>query len=267
VTDSELTISESEGILTAVLNRVGKHNAINGVMLEGLSSAVRRFATCKDLRVFLIRAEGSRYFSSGADVSEMPREITAGPSEFRHIYKSGPMSFHGLGDELEAVEKPVVVAHQATCLGGALELSLSCDFRLAAQRTRYGLPEIGMGMIPGSGGTSRLTRLIGPHWARWLIMANKQIDAAQALAMGLVHQVYADDEFEARTWEFCQHLAAQPPEVLAAAKLAIELSVDLDRQQARNVERLTASTLYAGLEHRGLMVALLAKLSGDKRGS
>jgi enoyl-CoA hydratase/carnithine racemase len=176
------------------------------------------------------------------------------------------MSFQRLGDELESVEKPVVIAHQGTCLGGALELSLSCDFRLAAHRARYGLPEIDMGMIPGSGGTSRLTRLIGPHWARWLIMLNRQVDAERALLMGLVHEVYPDEDFESSVQAFCRHLASQPPEALAAGKLAIELSVDLGRAQGRNIERLAASTLYFGAEHRALMASLLEQLSAGKKG-
>lgn len=267
MSESELTVNESEGILTVVLNRVGKHNAISQVMLEGLSSAVKRLATQKDLKVLLIRADGSKYFSSGADLSELSARPGDTPSEFRRGYRIGPTSFQALGDELESVEKPVVVAHQATCLGGAFELSLSCDFRLAARKARYGLPEIGMGLIPGSGGTSRLTRLVGPHWARWLIMLNKQIDAERALAIGLVHEVYADEEFETRVWEFCRNLAAQPTEALAAAKLAIELAADLDRQQGRNVERLVASTLYSGVEHRSLLAALMEKISGTKKGN
>jgi enoyl-CoA hydratase/carnithine racemase len=265
MSDSQLIVTESDGILIAELNRLGKHNAISRVMLEGLSAAVEQLATREELKVLLIRAQGDKYFSTGADLSELSAKPDDSPSEFRLAYRTGPTSFQALADEFESVEKPVVVAHQATCLGGALELSLSCDFRLAAHKTRYGLPEIAMGLIPGSGGTSRLTRLVGPHWARWLIMLNKQIDADRALAIGLVHEVYADEDFDKRVWEFCRQLAAQPPEALAAAKLAIELSADLDRAQGRNVERLVASTLYSGAEHRTLLSALREKLSGGKK--
>src|SRR5207247_308535 len=97
---------------------------------------------------------------------------------------------------------------------------------------------INIGALPGSGGISRLTRIVGPHWARWLVMAGEQVGAEQALLMGLVHDVYADEEFETRVMAFCTKLARQPYEVLGLAKLSIELAADLDRTQGRNVERI-----------------------------
>jgi enoyl-CoA hydratase/carnithine racemase len=108
---------------------------------------------------------------------------------------------------------------------------------------------------------SRLTRLVGPHWARWFIMANLKMGAEKAAAIGLVHEVYPDEGFADHVWSFCRHLAAQPPETVGAAKLAIELAADLDRAQARNVERLTASGLYFGDENAGLMAAMKARLA------
>ncbi len=92
-------------------------------------------------------------------------------------------------------------------------------------------------------------------------MANLPMDAAKAEAIGLVHEVYPADEFEARVQAFCLNLARQPPEVIGAAKLAIELAADLDRAQARNVERLTSSGLYFGAEFRQLITAMQAKLA------
>jgi enoyl-CoA hydratase/carnithine racemase len=163
--------------------------------------------------------------------------------------------------ELEAAEKPIVVAHHAICLGGGLELSLSCDFRLAAAGARYGFPEAKLGMIPATGGVSRLTRLVGPHWARWMIMANQQVDAAQALSMGLVHAVYPDAVFEAEVEKFCRYLATLPPEATAMAKVSIELAADLESAQARNMERLAVSALTLGAEHTQMMAAMRERLT------
>jgi enoyl-CoA hydratase/carnithine racemase len=164
-------------------------------------------------------------------------------------------------DEMEAIEKPIVVAHQGPCFGGAFEMSLSCDFRLGAASATYRMPEIDIGCLPGSGGTSRLTRLIGPHWARWFVLAGQTASADEALRMGLLHDVYDDDVFNERVMEFCAKLAALPPEAVALSKLTIELTADLDRQQARNVERLSNSILFQGEEHKGLIAAMIERLS------
>jgi enoyl-CoA hydratase len=258
-------VSEADAILELVFNRPGKLNAINGEMYDALIEQTERFATDPALRVMLIRARG-KYFSAGVDLnSELgPDPNITSPMAFRQWYREGRGSLHPLLDRFEVIEKPIVVAHHAPCLGGALEMSLSCDFRLAAQSARYGLPETAFGNIPGSGGMSRMTRLVGAQWARWFIMANLQMDAAKAERIGLVHDVYPDNEFDARVREFCLNLAKQPPETIGVAKIAIELTADLDRAQARNVERLTASSLYVGDEYRALVAALRAKL-GTKR--
>ena len=262
MTEPVLLVSERDNILDVVLNRPEKYNAINIEMADQLFEASQLFAERRDLRVMLIRANG-RYFSAGADLNGglLPDPSETSPSGFRRSYRSRPTSLHPLFDELEAIEKPIVVAHHAPCLGGALEMSLSCDFRLAASSANYSLPETSIGALPGSGGTSRLTRLVGPHWARWLIMANLPVDAQRALMIGLVHDVYPDEEFAQRSWDFCVHLAKQPPETVAAAKLAIELVADLGRAQGRNVERLAVSSLVMGEEHRSLLAAMRAQLA------
>jgi len=159
----------------------------------------------------------------------------------------------------------VVAAHQGPCLGGGLELSLSCDFRLAAKSALYGLPEINLGALPGSGGVSRLTRIAGPHWTRWLVMAGEQVTSDQALTMGIVHAVYEDAEFDARVRSFCEKLARQPYELLGLAKLSIELATDLDRAQARNVERIANSMLFTGEEHKRLVAEFLERQAARRK--
>lgn len=258
----QLQVGERDGIFEVVLNRPEKYNAISDGMLDRLRAAVDEFAGRRSARVLLIRAVG-RYFSAGMEVSpDITPDVGASTLDGRAWYRK---KFHLLFDELEAVEKPVVVAHQGPCLGGGLEMSLSCDFRLAAASARYGLPELEIGALPGSGGISRLTRLVGPHWARWLAMAGEQVSAEEAVRMGFVHAVYPDGEFDARVNDFCVRLADRPYELLGLAKLAIELAADLDRGQGRNVERITNSILFTGSEHRELLGQFLARRAA-KRG-
>jgi enoyl-CoA hydratase len=261
MSEPHLLKSEREGVLEVVLNRPGKYNAITNDMADRLFEAVIELRERDDLRVLLIRANG-RYFSAGTDLTNVGMPDTQGSSSrARTWYRSGRGSFHSMFDEMEAVEKPIVVAHQGPCLGGGFEMSLSCDFRLAASSASYRMPEIDIGVIPGSGGTSRLTRIVGPHWARWFVLAGESVTSDRALAIGLVHDVYSDEEFEDRVFAFCKRLVSLPREAVAIAKLTIEMAADLDRQQARNAERLANSVLFLGDEHNDLVATMRAKLS------
>lgn len=236
-----------EGILIATLNRPDKLNAISRQMMDLLTDAVLRFRDDDDLKVMLIRSQG-RYFSSGADLKSGGEQKRISPtrhtaSGIRENHRLNLNNMQQLWDEMEHIEKPFVVAHHAMCVGGGLELSLSCDFRLAAKSAAYAFPEGLFGVLPASSGVSRLTRLCGPHWARWLIMANKPASADMAFTMGLVHQVYEDDVFEAEVMDFCRHLAKQNREQMGAAKVAIELCAEVGRDSGRHIERMANSAL------------------------
>ena len=142
----------------------------------------------------MITGEG-RYFTSGLDFASLRTNVGEGTdgivrgSNIRRQYRAE--AHHDLFDELERVEKPVILAAQSHCFGVGIEMGVSCDFRLAADTATFCLPEVAnIAVLPGSGGISRLTRIVGPHWASWLVMAGERIDAAQARDIGLVHAVY-----------------------------------------------------------------------------
>jgi enoyl-CoA hydratase len=250
MTEAPLLVHDDGNILVATLNRPEKLNALNKPMLDLLDAAIARFRDTPVLRVMLIRATG-RYFSSGADIkasasSEMPNT----GSGIREMHRRELNGMQRMYDEMEAIEKPFVVAHQAPCVGGGLELSLSCDFRLAAKSARYSFPEGLFGVLPASNGVSRLTRIVGTHWARYLIMANLPVNADRALVMGLVHEVFPDETFENDVMNFCRHLAQQHGAQMATAKIAIEMARDVGLAQARNVERLANSALMLAPDFR-----------------
>lgn len=252
IQDRDVSRHEDAGVLTITFTRDNKLNAVNPAILESLRQAVADLAAREDLRVLVITAKG-RYFTAGLDLKAAGPHLGLLASEdmagrtFRQNYRR----LHQLFDELEAIEKPVVVAAEGPCLGIGLEMSVSCDFRLAASQATFGLPEIeNLGVLPGSGGISRLTRIIGPHWARWLAMAAETVDANQALAIGLVHRVIPDDEFDAAVAAFARNLATFSPEALGLAKLTIDAAADGDRTTARNVDRIANTLLVLSPEHR-----------------
>jgi enoyl-CoA hydratase/carnithine racemase len=145
-------------------------------------------------------------------------------------------------------------------------MSLSCDFRLAAQSARYSFPEGLFGVLPASNGVSRLTRICGPHWARYLVMGNIIANAEKALIMGLVHEVYPDETFEDDVMNFCRHLAKQNGEQMGAAKIAIELAHEVGRDQARHVERLANSALMLNPSYQEGLKQYVARVGSADKG-
>jgi enoyl-CoA hydratase/carnithine racemase len=262
-----LLVTQEDSILIATFNRPDKLNAMSKDLMRLLEEAVDHYRDTPELRVMLIRSTG-RYFSSGADLKEGGGSAQGFPttgSQIRESHRRLPTRMRQVWDEMEAIEKPFVVAHQARCVGGSLEMSLSCDFRLAAGSASYAFPEAKFGVLPATNGVSRLVRLIGPHWARLLITANMPVDAEEARIMGLVHKVFPDESFEADVMAFCRHLAQQNPEMMGASKIAIELCADLPAHQAASVERLVNSSLMLGDDYQKLMTAHVASI-GSKKG-
>src|SRR6476660_1951934 len=178
-----LTEVTPEGILIATLNRPQKLNALSDETMQLFDEALLRFRDTPEIRVMLIRATG-RYFCAGADMKQgSAREQKRTATGIRETHRIQNRGMHRIYDEMEHIEKPIVIAHHAMCVGGGLEMSLSCDFRLAAKSAGYAFPEGLFGVLPASNGVSRLTRLCGPHWARWLVMANKRASADMAYTM------------------------------------------------------------------------------------
>ena len=240
-----LLTTEQDGILIATLNRPDKLNAIDMEMMDLLAEAVMRFRDTAALKVMLIRANG-RYFSAGADMKSGQRKLSPTAHTATGIRENHRLNLNGmqqLWDEMEHIEKPIVCAIHAVCVGGGLELALSCDFRLAAKSAAFAFPEGLFGVLPASNGVSRLTRSCGPHWARWLIMGNQKADADKALIMGLVHDVLPDDGFDEASLDFCRHLTQNNAEQMGAAKIAIELCAELGPGMGRHVERMANSAL------------------------
>ncbi|MCW2621504.1 MAG: putative acyl-CoA hydratase [Frankiales bacterium] len=261
---SQINTTEADGVLTVTFTRDEKLNAVSPPMLEGLRAAVQRLGESPDVRVLVITAEG-RAFTAGMDIATIAAETGTGPDgapPVGTVLRRNYRRLHLLFDEIEAIEKPVVLAAQGPCLGFGLELAVSCDFRLASERATFSLPEIrNLAVLPGSGGISRLTRLVGAHWARWLVMAGKEVDAELARTMGLVHEVYPEDVFAERVQQFAHELAALPAQAVGLAKLGIEAARSTDRTSARDFDRIANTLLLSSEDHH----AAIARFTSRKR--
>jgi enoyl-CoA hydratase len=239
-----LRLENQEGVGLLTLNRPATLNSWNQKMRDELREGVRGLAADDSLRVLVVTGEG-RAFSAGEDVRGMQGLAELGTRGFRRVARD----IHNVFDEIEAMEVPVIAAINGVAAGGGLELALSCDFRFAAGTAKLGFPENNVGLIPGSGGCSRLVKLIGVSKAKRVVMSGEMLAAARALEIGLVDEVFAADQLLGKTMEFAQLLSGKAPLALGLAKLVLNACANVDPDTGRSLERLGQSILKKTEDH------------------
>lgn len=213
---STILIEDRGAVRHVILNRPEKRNALNWEMLRALRAALRDAAAEREVHCVLLRGAGP-VFSAGADLAELAVS-TGGPGRpWRQL-------FLDCANACEEMIKPVVCALHGACVGGALELALACDLRVAAVDTRLGLPEVRYGVIPDVGGSTRLPALIGVGRAKELIMTARTIDAHEAEHIGLVNRVADADQLRQATQQLVDELLANAPVAVGRAKRVIDAS-------------------------------------------
>ena len=245
---------DADGVITLTFTRDGKLNAVTDDMLDVMREAVSDLGDHESNRALVITAEG-RYFTAGKDIGEMGKQPDSGVA-LRRNYRR----LHELFDEMERLEKPIILAAQGPCLGIGVEMASSCDFRFATERSVFGLPELpNLAVLPGSGGISRFTRLVGPHWARWVAMAGENVDAELALTMGFVHRIYPEETFDADVQAWVRRLVGLSAEALGLAKITIDAAADSDRRTARHIDRMANTMLLQTREHLDKIEAFMSR--------
>ncbi|MDO8749728.1 MAG: enoyl-CoA hydratase-related protein [Dehalococcoidia bacterium] len=213
----ELTISDGVALLT--LNRPPV-NALNQATLKEIAATLERCASDPHVRVVIIASAFPNVFSAGADLQEL--KGLRRPSEIREFAASG----QAVCDQIESLPQPVIAAVRGVAPGGACELAMACDLRVAGQSARFGQPEVNLGFVPGWGGTQRLPRLIGRTAALELLMTGELITAERALALGLVNRVVPDDQVLAEARRIAEVLLTKPPKSLMWIKQAVHQGLD-----------------------------------------
>lgn len=213
-----LTILE-ENILTITINRPDKLNALNRRVMTELDSVLDEVYSNNDIRSAIITGSGPKSFVAGADISEF---IGLSVEEGKALAKKGQDVFF----KLEQAPKPIVACVNGFALGGGCELAMSCHFRIASANAKFGQPEVNLGIIPGYGGTQRLTQLIGKGRALELIMSGGMIDANAALQYGLVNYVVPQEELLAKAKSILAVINSKAPLAIAASITAVNAVFD-----------------------------------------
>lgn len=256
-----IKIDKTGPVTVMTLNRPDRLNAWNLKMREEMRDAVASMVEDDALRVAIVTGAG-RAFGAGEDVRGMEDLSAVGPKGFRRRVRM----IHNVFDEIEQIEVPVIAAINGVAAGGGLELALSCDFRFAADTAKMGLPENNVGLIPGSGGISRLVKLVGPSKAKRLVMTGEIIPASKALDYGLVDEVVPADKLMDRARDFAETLAAKAPLALGTAKLVINQCANVDLETGRNFERIGQSVLKLSEDHKEGTQAFVEKRKPQFKG-
>ncbi|WP_245574347.1 enoyl-CoA hydratase/isomerase family protein [Desulfovirgula thermocuniculi] len=246
-----IKVEYEEKVAVIKLNRPPM-NPLNSKLFGELEAALDDLCARKEIKVLIITGEGDKAFAAGADVGEM-----ANLSPFEMYFfckKSRDVLF-----KLENLELPTIAAVNGYALGGGFELALCCDFRIASENAKFGLPEINLGIIPGGGGTQRLARLAGVAKAKELIYLGEIVDAATAEKMGLVSKVVPAGALLDEAKEMAKKLAGKPLVALKMAKVAINTGVNQDISSALKFETHAFLTAFSSEDRVEGMKAFLEK--------
>jgi enoyl-CoA hydratase len=243
-----LTLARTGAIARIGINRPAVRNALNLAVAEELTALLGELAGDPSLSVLVLLGEGGKAFASGADIAEL------------HARRS-PEAMRAFNARMfQAVEdfpRPTIAAISGYALGGGLELALACDLRLATRSAKLGLPETGLGIFPGAGGTWRLPRVVGLGRAKELVYTGRIVSGEEALALGLVERLCEDDQLEASAMAFAGEIARNAPLALQIAKVSFQAAARGGDPTV--AERLGQALLFDSEEKQRRMGAFLAR--------
>jgi enoyl-CoA hydratase/carnithine racemase len=229
---SELVLTQQRGaIFEIVLNRPEKRNAISLELYDALGRAIDAAGQAQGVRTIFLRGQG-KVFSSGIDLTAFLLLGERYGPNWQQKMRRITADFQAVLNRLERLEMPTIALLHGHCLGLALEVALACDLRIAAEGTILALPETKLGIIPDVGGTTRLSRLVGPARAKELIFTGRQFDAVDAERWGIVNHVVPADRLMAKAQELAAEIESSAPLAVGLAKRVIDGAFDLDRGQA-----------------------------------
>ena len=225
-----LLLDRRERVAIITINRPDKRNALNIKTREEGAALLDQLRTDDSVGVVVITGAGNKAFIAGADIAEFAGRTANVQREV--------MLSRSLFTAIDTFPKPIIAMINGYCLGGGCELAMACDIRIASETASFGQPEINLGIIPGGGGTQRLTRLVGEGKAMELILTGEIIDAKTAFAIGLVNHVVPADHLEAKTMELAGRIADKGPIALRLAKEAVKLASrsNLDEGLKREID-------------------------------
>jgi enoyl-CoA hydratase len=239
-----LTYEKNKGIACVTLNRPEVLNVYNIQMRDDLHQVLSAIRDDPDVRVAIFTGAGDKAFCAGADLSEF---LTA-PSPTLARRARWRRDVWGL---FLSIPQPLIAAVHGYVLGSGIEIALCCDIRIASQRAQFGLPEVGLGIIPAAGGTQTLPRIVGRAKALEMLLTNRRIDSKEAYRIGLVNKVVKKDKLLKTAQEMAQKIASYNPTAVRYAKQAVVRGYDLTLAEGLDLEKRLGSELFGADGQKG----------------
>ncbi|WP_423188578.1 enoyl-CoA hydratase-related protein [Alkalibacterium sp. f15] len=248
-----LKFSKSKGIGTLTINRPKNMNALNMQVLRELNIILEDIGKDEAVQVLIVTGSGEKAFVAGADINEMKDKNA---SEGREFSTFGNKVF----SKLENLRQPSIAAVNGFALGGGCELAMACDVRIGAENAKFGQPEVGLGIIPGFGGTQRLSRIVGLSKAKELIYTAKTVNAEEAFNMNLLNKITESSNLMAEARLMAQSIIKQAPLAIEASKIAINHGYEMDLSHALEMEAELFGGLFATADQKEGMTAFTEKI-------
>lgn len=251
-----LRYEKEDGIGIVTINRPEVLNALNMAVHTELYELFGEIEEDPEIRVVILTGSGEKAFVAGADIAEMAPLNAVGVSRFAAIARKS-------ADRIYSLSKPVIAAVNGYALGGGCELAIACDLRLASEKARFGQLEINVGIIPGTGGTQRLPRLVGIARAKELVYTGDMIDARRAYEIGLVNKVVPPDQLMTEAKELAKKLISKSGRILSLAKTAINSGMNTDLATGLDIEAQCLALCFETEDQKEGMKAFLEKRKAE----
>ncbi len=249
----ETVNTEFDGaVATIVLNRPEALNALNSQLLDELGATLDELKQHRELKVCILTGAGEKAFVAGADIKELSSLDPFGASEFS-------LKGEHIKQKMDELGVPFIAAVKGFALGGGCELAMACDIIIASDNAKFGQPEINLGIIPGFGGTQRLTRLVGKGMAAELILTGDIITAREAKEIGLVNRVVAGDKLTDEVKSLASKIASKSKTAIMMVKRAIDYGIETDLKTALEIERDAFAVLFSTEDHLEGLKAFIEK--------
>ncbi|HXI46676.1 MAG TPA: enoyl-CoA hydratase-related protein [Candidatus Acidoferrales bacterium] len=246
-----------DGVALVVLDRPEVLNALNFALIEALTEALELLDGEPACRAIVITGAGDRAFAAGADIKELAVQTPTSLTVDDHFHR---------WERIKRIRKPIVAAVRGFALGGGCELAMTCDLIVAGEDAQFGQPEIKLGVMPGAGGTQRLTRAIGKAKAMELVLTGRNMGAREAEASGLVSRVVPAEATVPAALELAGRIAAMPPVAVMAAKAAVNRAEELSLEAGLEFERRSFYLLFDTEDQKEGMAAFSEKRPPAWRG-
>ncbi|WP_077211067.1 enoyl-CoA hydratase/isomerase family protein [Bacillus dakarensis] len=230
-----ILVTNEQGIMWLTLNRPETRNALNKETLQDIENAFQWAEGIEDIKVIVIQGAGEKSFAAGADIKQL-RE--------RNMLEAFLPGMQGVYKKIEQSSKVTIAAVQGFALGGGCELAMACDIRIATKKAKFGLPELNLGIIPGAGGTQRLSRIVGKGRALDMVLTGKIIDGEEAERIGLTTYLAEEGRLEEKAQNVAQEVMKKGPVAIKLAKLAIHKGFDVDLETAMMIEKLSQAIAF-----------------------